>query len=106
MLSRREMLQGFAACSGAALGASLLPERLMASSAISGVPKRIVFFLQNQGFDPATCIPDGMTRSGSLAHSKLPEPIEALEMMTKGHQLADMSANIGSLDIVFGEIDR
>jgi NADH-quinone oxidoreductase subunit D len=27
-------------------------------------------------------------------------------MMTKGHQLADMSANIGSLDIVFGEIDR
>jgi len=26
--------------------------------------------------------------------------------MTKGHQLADMSANIGSLDIVFGEIDR
>jgi hypothetical protein len=73
------MLQGFAACSGAALGASLLPERLMASSAISGVPKRIVFFLQNQGFDPATCIPDGMTRSGSLAQSKLPEPIEALE---------------------------
>jgi NADH-quinone oxidoreductase subunit D len=26
--------------------------------------------------------------------------------MTRGHQLADMSANIGSLDIVFGEIDR
>jgi len=32
--------------------------------------------------------------------------LAALEMMTKGHQLADMSANIGSLDIVFGEIDR
>jgi NADH-quinone oxidoreductase subunit D len=32
--------------------------------------------------------------------------LQALEMMTKGHQLADMSANIGSLDIVFGEIDR
>ena len=30
----------------------------------------------------------------------------ALDMMTRGHQLADMSANIGSLDIVFGEIDR
>jgi NADH-quinone oxidoreductase subunit D len=32
--------------------------------------------------------------------------LAALDMMTKGHQLADMSANIGSLDIVFGEIDR
>ena len=32
--------------------------------------------------------------------------LQALDMMTKGHQLADMSANIGSLDSVFGEIDR
>ena len=32
--------------------------------------------------------------------------LAALDMMTKGHQLADMSANIGSPDIVFGEIDR
>jgi NADH-quinone oxidoreductase subunit D len=32
--------------------------------------------------------------------------LAALDMMTRGHQLADMSANIGSLDIVFGEIDR
>jgi NADH-quinone oxidoreductase subunit D len=32
--------------------------------------------------------------------------LQALDMMTRGHQLADMSANIGSLDIVFGEIDR
>src|SRR5437764_1172226 len=31
--------------------------------------------------------------------------LQALDMMTRGHQLADMSANIGSLDIVFGEID-
>lgn len=42
-------------------------------------PKRIIFFLQNQGFDPKTCIPAGMTNSGSLAKAKLPEPIEALE---------------------------
>ena len=42
-------------------------------------PKRIIFFLQNQGFDPKTCIPAGMTNSGSLAKVKLPEPIEALE---------------------------
>lgn len=79
MLSRREMLQGMAACSGAAFGASLLPNRLLASPAVAGAPQRIVFFLQNQGFDPATCIPAGMTQSGSLAKSRLPEPIEALE---------------------------
>ena len=79
MLNRREMLHGMAVGSGAALGLSLLPERLKASPAGIGAPKRIVFFLQNQGFDPATCIPAGMTRSGSLAKAKLPEPIEALE---------------------------
>ena len=32
--------------------------------------------------------------------------LQALEFMSKGHQLADLSANIGSLDIVFGEVDR
>lgn len=32
--------------------------------------------------------------------------LQALEMMAKGHQLADVVAIIGSLDIVFGEIDR
>jgi NADH-quinone oxidoreductase subunit D len=26
--------------------------------------------------------------------------------MSKGHMLADVVANIGSLDVVFGEIDR
>lgn len=79
MLNRREMLQGMAACSGAAWGLSLFPERLLAAPVANGAPKRIVFFLQNQGFDPATCIPTGMSRSGSLAKAKLPEPIEALE---------------------------
>jgi hypothetical protein len=39
----------------------------------------VIFFLQNQGFDPRTCIPAGMKNSGSLAKAKLPEPIEALE---------------------------
>jgi len=79
MLNRREMLQGITFGSGAALGLTLPLERLLAAPAGNGGPKRIVFFLQNQGFDPATCIPDGMTRSGSLAKAKLPEPIEALE---------------------------
>ncbi len=76
MLNRRKMLQGVAAGAGAAVGHSLLPERLLASPGISETPKRVVFFMQNQGFDPKTCIPEGMKRSGSLARAKLPEPIE------------------------------
>jgi NADH-quinone oxidoreductase subunit D len=32
--------------------------------------------------------------------------LQALDTMSKGHMLADVVANIGSLDIVFGEIDR
>lgn len=32
--------------------------------------------------------------------------LQALEKMSKGHMLADIVANIGSMDIVFGEIDR
>jgi len=84
MLNRRRLLRGIAASTGAALGASLFPERLMASPLLPSpigntTPKRIVFFMQNQGFDPKTCIPQGMKSSGSLANAKLPEPISALE---------------------------
>ena len=79
MLNRREMLHGIALGSGTAVCASLHPERLLASPVSNAAPKRIVFFLQNQGFEPATCIPEGMISSGSLAKAKLPEPIEALE---------------------------
>jgi NADH-quinone oxidoreductase subunit D len=32
--------------------------------------------------------------------------LQALDFMSKGHMLADAVANIGSIDIVFGEIDR
>ena len=32
--------------------------------------------------------------------------LQAMDEMSKGHMLADVVANIGSLDIVFGEIDR
>ena len=32
--------------------------------------------------------------------------LQAMDNMAKGHMLADVSAIIGSLDIVFGEIDR
>ena len=32
--------------------------------------------------------------------------LQAIEYMSKGHQLADVSAIIGTMDVVFGEIDR
>ena len=32
--------------------------------------------------------------------------LQAMEVLSKGHMLADAVAIIGSLDIVFGEIDR
>ncbi len=73
------MLHGMAAGVGAAFGSSLVPERLLASASSSTTPKRVVFFMQNQGFDPKTCIPEGLSSSGSLAGTKLPEPIAALE---------------------------
>ena len=79
MINRRNMLQGMAAGVGAAVGASMLPNQASAASSARGGPKRIIFFMQNQGFDPATCIPKGMTSNSSLAKAKLPEPIEALE---------------------------
>ena len=32
--------------------------------------------------------------------------LHAMDFMAKGHMLSDVPALIGSLDIVFGEIDR
>jgi len=32
--------------------------------------------------------------------------LSAMDFLTRGHMLADVSAIIGSRDIVFGEIDR
>lgn len=87
-LNRRDVLRRMAASAGAVIGSSAFPgftgfaaARPVASAprVVSGGPKRIIFFLQNQGFDPATCIPAGMRNSGSLAGAKLPGPIEALE---------------------------
>ena len=75
MLNRRSLLKGMAA---AAAGAPMFPG-LAQSGEGKASPKRVIFFLQNQGFDPKTCIPAGMKNSGSLAKATLPEPIEALE---------------------------
>ena len=71
---------------GAALGSSGF------SAAFAGLPgfsaginssgrcaKRVIFFLQNQGFDPATAIAKGLRESVSLSGVELPEPIRPLE---------------------------
>lgn len=84
MLNRRRLLQGIAAGAGAAFGTSFQPERLMAANATGTLPtnttgKRIVFFMQNQGFHPDTCVAKGLKHSGSLAKVTLPEPISPLE---------------------------
>jgi len=75
------MLKTIATGAGAVLGSSLFPglaQAAPASGKANGAVKRVIFFMQNQGFDPLTCIPKGMKDSGSLANAKLPEPIEAL----------------------------
>lgn len=79
MISRRKSLQTLATGIGAAFGSSMYPDLSQAASAASGGPKRVIFFMQNQGFDPKTCIPSGMTSNSSLAKAVLPEPISALE---------------------------
>ena len=78
-MNRRNLLKGMAASAGAAMGASMFPSIVRAAAPLIGGPKRVIFFMQNQGFDPATCIPTGFANNGSLATATLPEPIEALE---------------------------
>jgi Protein of unknown function (DUF1552) len=79
MLDRRTLLRKMAAGVVGAYGATLAPELLLAAPTINTTRKRVIFFMQNQGFDPKTCIPEGMSGSGSLAQAKLPEPISPLE---------------------------
>ena len=83
MISRRHSLKSLAGGIGAAFGSSVLPglaaPAASTSTVGSGGPKRVIFFLQNQGFDPATCIPSDLKNSASLAGVSLPEPIQALE---------------------------
>ena len=89
-ISRRELLKKLSGGLGAAaFGGSLMSQLSSASGATSaasafglgsaGGPRRVIFFLQNQGFDPKTCIPTNMTRSGSLEKAVLPDPIKALQ---------------------------
>lgn len=83
MITRRAMLRDVTACGvGAALGSSSVASTLGASennSDATGKPKRVIFFLQNNGFHTAACIPKGMTKSASLSDAKLPHSIKPLE---------------------------
>ena len=80
MINRRNLLQGIAAGLGAGFGSAYFPNQIRASEkSATGTTKRIIFFMQNQGFDPKTCIPKGLNHNASLAKVKLPEPIKALE---------------------------
>jgi len=55
-----------------------------------------VFLVSDGSNKPYRC----KIRAPGFAH------LQALDMLSSGHMLADVVANIGSLDIVFGEIDR
>lgn len=75
MLSRRDLIAGMAA----GVGLSLLPSTARADEITGGSPKRIIFFLQNHGFDPLTCIPKGLEESCPLKGVTLEKPMQALE---------------------------
>ena len=47
-----------------------------------------------------------LTNNLALLKNKSFYSLAALDYLSKGHMLADSVAIIGSLDIVFGEIDR
>ena len=51
-------------------------------------------------------ISDGTNRPYKLNPPPSFAHLQAMDFLSRGHMLADVSAIIGSLDIVFGEIDR
>ena len=80
--SLKQLTAGFGAAAFSTFGSSLFPAMGQTPPPLTsspGGPKRVVFFMQNQGFDPKTCIPTNLVNSGSLAKSILPGPIAALE---------------------------
>ncbi|MFT6179029.1 MAG: hypothetical protein ACJAQT_000910 [Akkermansiaceae bacterium] len=79
MINRREMIKGTTAGLGGLLGAGLFSDTARAENKTPGSPKRVIFFLQNHGFDPLTCIPKGLDESCPLDGVTLAEPMQALE---------------------------
>lgn len=78
MILRRDLLRQMAATTAASFLPAAFPS-LAATSPVRGGAKRVIFFLQNQGFDPATAIPKDLKESTSLSGVTLPEPINPLE---------------------------
>lgn len=72
------MLRTMAAGIGTAAAAPIVPG-FAKSTTQAGKPKRIIFFLQNQGFDPYTAIPKGLKEDAALDSFKFEEPIKDLE---------------------------
>ena len=75
MINRRKMFRGMAAT---AVTAPLFPGLAQAAPAKKKL-KRVIFFLQNQGFDPYTAIPKDLKEAASLDSFDFEEPIKALE---------------------------
>lgn len=77
------MLQKVATGAGAVIGTSMFPDfaRAAGKSIVqkAGSPNRVIFFLQNHGFDPLTCIPKDLKESCALDGLTLAEPMQALE---------------------------
>ena len=78
-ISRRTAIQNFAIGASALFGGNLEAVTNAVSSATNGKIKRIVFFLQNQGFDPYTAIPKDLKEDCSLDSFEFEEPIKPLE---------------------------
>jgi NADH-quinone oxidoreductase subunit D len=55
-----------------------------------------VYLVSNGGNKPYKC----KIRAPSFAH------LQAMDFLMRGHMVADVSAVLGSIDIVFGEVDR
>jgi NADH:ubiquinone oxidoreductase subunit D len=51
-------------------------------------------------------VADGTNKPYRARSARRLPHLQAMDFMNRGHMLADVSAILGSLDIVFGEIDR
>ena len=111
MISRRKMIQGMAAAG--ALGFGLPSSNAFANGPKAGIKtKRVIFFLQNNGFDPNTCLPEDVKESCSLSEFKLQEHMSPLEPykdrmhvitgLHGRHMSPDHSSYFGALGAYFG----
>ena len=83
MINRRDMTKGLAAITGS-IGMAGLSNTINAANqdipqGTSKTTKRVIFFMQNQGFEPETCIPETIKENCPLSSIKLAEPMAALE---------------------------